>query len=177
MSTDLKQDILNAVRKGNCPDYKQNSHACFGCPWGELGETTYNCKNTKYDNNTRVHRVKPRKVKRSAFCEHCGKYVNFRLCWEGAAAPTRKGIITYKELYAVCKECDCEIYVSAVNDVNVYRREKAYAEKVPEPIIMPIVSGELAKVIEKMMQIQPSEESERGKEILKEMFEGKEKNG
>ena len=65
MSTDLKQDILNAVRKGNCPDYQLNSHACFGCPWGELGEATYVCRNTKYDNNTKTYKVKPRKV--------CGK--------------------------------------------------------------------------------------------------------
>ena len=72
----------------------------------------------------------------------------------------------------MCKECDCEIYVPAVNDVNVARRNKAYAEKVPEQIAMPIASGEAAKAIEKMLQMRPSEETERGKEILKEMFEG-----
>ena len=148
MSTDLKQDILNAVCKGNCPDYKQNSHACFGCPWGELGETTYNCKNTTYDNNTRVHRVKPHKVTR-AICPYCGKYVNFRLYWEGVAAPTNKGIITYKELYAVCKECDCEIYVPAVNDVNVARRNKAYAKKVPEAPVKIGTTEDLIKMCER----------------------------
>lgn len=118
-------------------------------------------------------KVKPKKITHG-FCEYCGKNVKFRLYWEDVATPTRKGIITYKELHAVCKECDCEIYVPAVNDVNVYRREKAYAEKVPEQIAMPIASGEVAKAIEKMMQMKPSEETERGKEILKEMFEGKE---
>ena len=121
-------------------------------------------------------KVKPKKITHG-FCEYCGKNVRFRLYWEGVATPTRKGIITYKELHAVCKECDCEIYVPAVNDVNVYRREKAYAEKVPEQIAMPIASGEVAKAIEKMMQMKPSEETERGKEILKEMFEGREQNG
>lgn len=118
-------------------------------------------------------KVKTKKVE-IAFCPYCGKRVKFHLYWEGVATPTRKGIITYKELYAVCKECDCEIYVPAVNDVNAHRRNKAYAEKVPEPLIMPIASGEVAKAIEKMLQMQPSEETERGKEILKEMFEGKE---
>ena len=72
MSINLKQDILNAVRKGNCPDYRQNSHACFGCPWGELGETTYNCKNSKYDNDQKTYIVKPRKVIQR-FCKYCGK--------------------------------------------------------------------------------------------------------
>ena len=59
--------------------------------------------------------------------------------------------------------------------MNVYRRNKAYAEKIPEKIAMPIASGEIAKTIEKMLQMKPSEETERGKEILKEMFEEREK--
>lgn len=175
MSIDLKQDITQAVRKGNCPDYRQNSHACFGCPWGELGETTYNCKNSKYDNDKKTYIVKPRKITHSAFCEHCGKKVQFYLDWMGCAWPTDKGIVTYRELEAHCPHCHREIYVPAVNDMNIYRRNKAYAEKVPKQLIMPIASGEVAKAIEKMMQIKPSEETERGKEILKEMFEGKEK--
>ena len=174
MSTDLKQDIAQAVRKGNCPDYKKNSHACFGCPWGELGETTYVCKNTKYDNDTKTYKVKPRKVTHG-FCVVCDKSVKFRLDWDAVASPTRKGVIHYKELFAYCPHCDNRVYVPAVNDVNVYRRNKAYAEKVPEQIAMPIASGEVAKAIEKMMQMRSSEETERGKEILKEMFEGKEK--
>lgn len=119
-------------------------------------------------------KVKPKKIE-IAFCEYCGKRVKFRLYWEGVATPTRKGIITYKELHAVCKECDCEIYVPAVNDVNVYRREKAYVKKIlSEPIQIPIAAGELAKKIEEQLKMKPSEETERGKEILKEMFEGKE---
>ena len=119
-------------------------------------------------------KVKPKKITHG-FCEYCGKNVKFRLYWEGVATPTRKGIITYKELNAVCKECDCEIYVPAVNDVNVYRRNKAYAEKIPEKIAMPIASGEIAKTIEKMLQMKPSEETERGKRILEEMFEERER--
>ena len=120
-------------------------------------------------------KVKPRKITRSAFCEHCGKKVEFFLNWVGCAGPTDKGIITYRELEARCPHCYREIYAPAVNDINVYRRDKAYAEKVSEQIAMPIASGEVAKAIEKMMQMRPSEETERGKEILKEMFEGKEK--
>lgn len=176
MSTNLKQDILNAVRKGNCPDYKQNSHACFGCPWGELGETTYNCKNSKYDNDQKTYIVKPRKVTQG-FCEHCGKRVKFRLDWEGCVWPTNKGIVAYQELYAYCPHCYHPIYVPAVNDVNVYRREKAYAEKEIEPVQIPIVAGELARRIEEQLKMKPSEKTERGKKILKEMFEGREQNG
>lgn len=148
MSTDLKQDVLQAVRKGNCPDYKQNSHACFGCPWGELGETTYVCKNTKYDNDTKTHKVKPRKVTRTAFCEYCGKKVQFYLDWMGCAWPTDKGIITYRELEAHCPHCDREIYVPAVNDVNISRRNKAYAEKVPEEPLKIGTQEDLIKMCE-----------------------------
>lgn len=182
MSIDLKQDILNAVRKGNCPYYKDNSHACWSCAYsyhitemqnGTYITVDYGCGNTEYD--TKTYKVKPRKITRSAFCEHCGKKVQFYLDWMGCAWPTDKGIVTYRELEAHCPHCYREIYVPAVNDVNVYRRNKAYAKKVPEPLIMPIASGEVAKAIEKMMQMRPSEETERGKEILKEMFEGKEK--
>ena len=39
---------------------------------------------------------------------------------------------------------------------------------------IPIAAGELAKKIEEQLKMKPSEETERGKEILKEMFEGKE---
>lgn len=39
----------------------------------------------------------------------------------------------------------------------------------------PIVTGEKAKEIEELLKIEPSEEDiEKGKQILKEMFEGKE---
>ena len=175
MSTDLKQDILQAVRKGNCPDYKETSHACWWCPCAVFENDDYICKNAALDTSEKpIYRVKPRKVTRSAFCEHCGKKVQFYLDWMGCAWPTDKGIVTYRELEAHCPHCYREIYVPAVNDVNVRRRNKAYAEKVPEPVLVPIVSGELAKAVEKMMQMRPSEETERGKEILKEMFEGKE---
>lgn len=62
MSTDLKQDVLNAVRKANCPDYKQNSHSCWWCPCAEFDGTAYNCFNSKYD-KPRSYKVKPRKVR------------------------------------------------------------------------------------------------------------------
>ena len=162
--------------KLECSKYRQDSHACWQCPFsipeyklnGDV--KAYHCGREKP-----VYKVKPRKVKRIAFCEHCGKKVQFYLDWMGCAWPTDKGIVTYRELEAHCPHCYREIYVPAVNDVNVARRNKAYAEKVPEQIAMPIASGEVAKAIEKMIQMQPSEETERGKEILKEMFEGKEK--
>ena len=116
-------------------------------------------------------KVKPKKITHG-FCEYCGKDVKFRLDWEGCVWPTDKGIVAYQELYAYCPHCYSPIYVPAIKNINVSRREKAYAEKVPEPVQMPIASGEVAKAIEKMMQMKPSEETERGKEILKEMFEG-----
>ena len=75
----------------------------------------------------KMAKVKPKKITQG-FCEHCGKDVKFRLDWEGCVWPTRKGIIAYRELYAYCPHCYRPIYVPAVNDVNVYRREKAYAE-------------------------------------------------
>lgn len=38
----------------------------------------------------------------------------------------------------------------------------------------PIVTGEKAKEIEEMLKIEPSEETEKGKQILEEMFSDKE---
>lgn len=162
----------------NCPLGKKETHACYGCLFStaihnDEGEIeNYICLHRDYK---KKYKVKPRKVTHSAFCEHCGHKVQFYLDWMGCAWPTDKGIITYRELEARCLHCLHEIYVPAVHDVNIYRRNKAYAEKVPEHIAMPIASGEVAKAIETMLQMQPSEETERGKEILKEMFEGKEK--
>ena len=98
-------------------------------------------------------RVKPKKIE-IAFCEHCGKDVKFRLDWEGCVWPTNKGIVSYRELYAYCPHCYRPIYVHAVNDVNVSRREKAYAEKVPEPVQIPIAADELAKKIEEQLKIE-----------------------
>ena len=119
-------------------------------------------------------KVKPKKITHG-FCEYCGKDVEFRLDWEGCVAPTRKGIISYKELYAYCPHCYRPIYVPAVNDINIYRREKAYAEKVIEPVQMPIAAGKLAKKIEEQLQMEPTEEVMEGIKILKELFEGREK--
>ena len=39
----------------------------------------------------------------------------------------------------------------------------------------PIVTGEKAKEIEELLKIEPSEETEKGKQILEEMFSDKEK--
>ena len=161
----------------NCPLGNKETHACWLCSFstaihddeGEIKE--YICLHSGYK---KKYKVKPKKVTH-AFCTICGKSVKFRLDWDGVASPTRKGIIAYKELFAYCPHCDNQVYVPAVNDVNVVRRNKAYAEKVPEQIAMPIASGEVAKTIEQMLQMQPSEETERGKEILKEMFENKER--
>lgn len=162
----------------DCPLGKKETHACWECLFNGHRESNivFNVQGKKctHPDYKETIKVKPRKVTRSAFCEHCGKKVQFYLDWMGCAWPTDKGIVTYRELEAHCPHCYREIYVPAVNDVNVRRRNKAYAEKVPEPVLVPIVSGELAKAVEKMMQMRPSEETERGKEILKEMFEGKE---
>ena len=149
MSTDLKQDVLQAVRKGNCPEYKETSHACWWCPCAVFENDNYICKNAALDTRENpVYKVKPRKVTRTAFCEHCGKKVQFYLDWMGCAWPTDKGIVTYRELEAHCPHCYREIYVPAVNDVNVYRRNKAYAEKVPEEPIKIGTREDLIKMCE-----------------------------
>ena len=96
-------------------------------------------------------KVKPKKITRSAFCEHCGKKVQFYLDWMGCAWPTDKGIVTYRELEAHCKHCYREIYVPAVHDINVRRRNKAYAEKVPEAPIKIGTTEDLIKMCERKM--------------------------
>lgn len=158
----------------NCPLGRKETHACWECLFNGHRESNiaFNPQGKKciHPDYKETMKVKPHKVTHG-FCNFCGKPVKFLLDWDGVASSTRKGVITYKELYAYCPHCDGPVYVPAVNDVNVYRRNKAYAAKVPEQIAMPIASGEVAKAIEKMMQIQPSEETERGIEILKEMFE------
>ena len=164
----------------NCPLGKKETHACWECLFNGHRESNiaFNVQGKKctHPDYKETMKVKPHKVtRRSAFCEHCGKKVEFYLDWMGCVWPTDKGIVSYRELEAHCPHCYREIYVPAVHDINVYRRNKAYAEKVPEQIVFPIASGKAAKAIEKMMQMQLSEESERGKEILKEMFEGKER--
>ena len=116
----------------NCPLGNKGTHDCWLCPFGtprhdELGEIeSYFCCHGDYGKKKK-YKVKPRKVTHT-FCTICGKPVKFRLDWDGVASPTRKGIITYKELYAYCPHCDNQVYVPAVHDVNVYRREKAYRD-------------------------------------------------
>ena len=67
MSTDLKQDILQAVRKGNCPEYKETSHACWWCPCAVFENDDYTCKNAALDTSEKlVYKVKPRKIKDKA---------------------------------------------------------------------------------------------------------------
>jgi hypothetical protein len=153
----------------NCPLGKKDSHSCWWCLFGGINQSPPTNKICTHPNYKETMKVKPRKVTHG-FCVDCGTSVKFRLDWEGVASLTRKGVIHYKELFAYCPHCDNRVYVPAVNDVNVYRRNKAYEEKIPEQISMPIASGNVAKTIEKMMQMQPSEETERGKEILNEMF-------
>lgn len=93
-------------------------------------------------------KVKPKKVE-YIFCPTCGKYVKFKTDWEGVAQMTSKGVITYKELYAFCPECEEEVYVPAINDVNVYRRDKAFEHK------HTTVGEELAKIVEDISTILP----------------------
>ena len=120
-------------------------------------------------------KVKPKKVTYS-FCLNCERDVKFKVDWMGVKESTPKGIITYKELYAICPHCGEEIYVSAVNDVNVVRREKAFAETVKTQIQpTPIVTGKKAKEIEKLIQKEFAEEDiERGKANLRALFQDKE---
>ena len=121
----------------NCPLGKKEISDCWKCEQFDR-TNNYICKITgakkgnpafaegKFTCSHRIFKVNPRKVTRSAFCEHCGKKVEFYLDWIGCAWPTNKGIIIYKELEAHCPHCLREIYVPAVNDVNVYLRNKAY---------------------------------------------------
>ena len=74
-------------------------------------------------------KVKPRKIKPEVFCIECNKKVKFRVEKEGVASSTSKGVIIYKELYAYCPHCYLEVYVPAVNDINVRSRQKAFEEK------------------------------------------------
>lgn len=69
-------------------------------------------------------KVKPKKVTHT-FCPSCGKYVKFIIDWEGVIQNTPKGIITYKELYAICSKCEREVYIPAINDINVRHRNNA----------------------------------------------------
>lgn len=162
----------------NCPLNKQDSHSCWLCPFstaihdneGEIKE--YMCLHSNYDKLNK-NKVKPRKIE-TTFCDKCGKKVKFKVDWEGVAQVTQKGVITYRELYAICKECSNEVYVPAINDINVYRREKAFAQKKKDSIQIPIATGELAKRIEEQLKIKPSEDTKRGIEILNEMFKDKE---
>ena len=162
----------------NCPLGRKETHACWDCLFNGHRESNiaFNILSKKctHPDYKETVKVKPRKITH-AFCAVCGKSVKFCLDWDGVASPTRKGVITYKELYAYCPYCDSQVYVPAVNDINVYRRNKAYAAKVPEQIAMPIASGDMAKVIENMMETRPSEETERGIEILKKLFAGGDK--
>ena len=134
----------------NCPLGKKETHACWECLYGiELTSDNrdvsgYDCAHPDYKE---TYKVKPRKVTHG-FCTVCGKSVKFRLGWDGVASPTRKGIITYKELYAYCPHCNNQIYVPAVNDVNVYHRNKAYAEKVPEEPLKIGTQKDLIKMCE-----------------------------
>ena len=162
----------------NCPLGKKETHACWECLFNGHRESNIafnpqgkKCIHTDYKETMKI---KPRKITH-AFCAACGKSVKFCLDWDGVASPTRKGVIIYKELYAYCPHCDNQVYVPAVNDVNVYRRNKAYAAKVPELISIPIASGDMAKVIEKMMEVGPSVETEQAIENLKKLFAGRDK--
>ena len=69
MSSNLARGMIDVIRKSNCPDYRQNSHACWLCPHsiaiccGNNNIIRYECNDPKYDK--KVYKVKPKKVKRS----------------------------------------------------------------------------------------------------------------
>jgi hypothetical protein len=114
----------------NCPLGNKETHACWECFFSRTRMLDdkyimgYECTHPDYKETMKV---KPRKIE-TVFCEECGKNVKFKIDWEGVVSPTRKGIITYKELYAYCPKCDNEVYIPAIGGINEYRREKAYKE-------------------------------------------------
>lgn len=91
-------------------------------------------------------KVRPRKVK-YAFCSTCGKNVKFKIDWEGVVENTSKGIINYRELQAFCPECKKQIYVPAINDINVIRRNEAFKNKIT------VVKEELTKLVKDLETI------------------------
>lgn len=113
--------------KTNCPLGNKATHDCYWCIFNGHRESNvvYNPQGKKCTHPDYKMKVKPHKIEKT-FCTECGKDVAFKIDWEGVASPTREGIVTYKELYAICNGCGNEVYVPAINDINVYRREKAY---------------------------------------------------
>lgn len=90
--------------------------------------------------NIKTHKVKLHKVTQG-FCQHCKEYVSFHLDKIGCVCQTDKGVIIYVKLIARCPHCHREIYVPAVNDINIYRRNKT-PESSP---MMATIAGELAQ--------------------------------
>ena len=122
------------------------------------------------DSSNKSYKVKPRKIE-TAFCLECGKKVKFKIEWKNRLVCRAYSAAEYKELYAICKECGNEVYVPAINDINVNHSEKAYAELFKTQIQpTPIVTGEAAKRIEKQLKTRSSKDVEKGIEILKKMF-------
>ena len=133
----------------DCPLGRKETHACWHCPFTSVPKFKFNgdievhcCRHKRS-----VYKVKPRKITHG-FCQYCKEYVRFYLDWMGCVWPTDKGIVSYRELEAHCPHCYREIYVPAVNDVNVYRRNKAYAEKVSEEPIKIGTTEDLIKMCE-----------------------------
>ena len=155
-STDIVGNKWNA-----CPV------CCARMDGGKIKE--YMCLHSKYGKLNK-NKVKPRKIE-PAFCLECSKKVKFKIEWKNRLVCRAYSAAEYKELYAICKECGNEVYVPAINDINVNHREKAYAELLKTQIQpTPIVTGEAAKRIEKQLKTRPFKDVEKGIEILKKMF-------
>ena len=74
------------------------------------------------------------------FCEECRKFVEYDVFEELVTVTLKNTEIRYKEKYAKCKECGCDIFVEELNDLNLRAVNDKYRE------INDIMS--LAKVIE-----------------------------
>lgn len=68
----------------------------------------------------------------TAFCISCRHTVKYTVNERDVEVVSPKGLIKYKELYAICNECGEEIYVAELNDKNVERNKIAYKNLINE---------------------------------------------
>lgn len=98
-------------------------------------------------------KVKSRKIK-YAFCPTCGKNVKFKIDWEGVVENTSKGIINYRELQAFCSECEKELYVPTINEINASYKNKAFENKIPvNENLTKLIKEDLDEIIKKITNL------------------------
>ena len=63
---------------------------------------------------------------KNRYCIHCGKEQEYIIGSRPDTVDIRGITIQYSELFAVCRECGEELYVSEISDTNITSIEKAY---------------------------------------------------